>query len=57
VKHREANDLSNCHGELKLKTRIVFDSEPYEEYHCTRCGKWVYLPVNGGFKFETRIRI
>jgi hypothetical protein len=57
VKHREANDLSNCHGELKLKTRIVFDSEPYEEYHCTRCGKWVYLPANGGFKFETRIRI
>jgi len=58
LKHNEAVD-SRCNGMLIRKRVIVFDRELYKEYHCTKCKKWIYTPVDKTtpFRFETQSRL
>jgi hypothetical protein len=57
MRHSETG--ANCQGELRFKRRLLFAGEEYEEYQCSKCKKWIYLPVSEAtaFKFETKIRI
>jgi hypothetical protein len=58
VKHSEAVE-SKCRGELVRKRVLTFDRELYKEYHCAKCKKWIYTPVDETtpFRFETQFRI